>query len=113
MPDESSGETGPPDGETYILRLFIAGPSPLSRRAIVNTRRICEVHLPGRYDLEILDLSQNPELAGPHQIIGAPTLVKESPLPVRRFVGDMSRTAVILHGLGLPDASGTEPFPEP
>lgn len=113
MHEEPSWETDPPGSDIYVLRLFIAGPSPLSRRAIVNTRRICETHLPGRYTLEILDLCQNPELAGPHQIIGAPTLVKESPPPVRRFVGDMSRTVVILHGLGLTDASGTQILSEP
>jgi len=113
IPPTPSGIAPLPGMETYILRLFIAGPSPLSRRAIVNTRRICEEHLAGRYELEILDLCQHPELAGPHQIIGAPTLVKELPLPSRRFVGDMSRTEVILRGLDVAAAGEPDPFAEP
>lgn len=88
----------------YVFHLYIAGPSPLSRRAIVNTRRICETHLPGRYELEIFDLCQHRDIAGMEQIIAAPTLVKEAPLPVRRFIGDMSRTEIILRGLDLPFA---------
>lgn len=86
----------------YILRLYVTGPTVQSNRAIVNTRRICEEHLRGRYDLEVVDICQHPELARTDQIIAAPTLVKQQPLPVRRFVGDMSRTDRLLAGLGLP-----------
>lgn len=103
MTDSSSPEDiSDPKVEMYVFHLYIAGPSPLSRRAIVNTRRICEQHLTGRYQLEVLDLCQHPELAGSEQIIAAPTLMKKAPLPVRRFVGDMSRTEIILRGLDLP-----------
>lgn len=91
--------------EHFQLTLFVAGLSALSRRAIVNTRQICEQHLEGRYELEIVDLAKDPHLAISEQIIAAPTLLKRSPLPVRRFVGDMSRVSVILKGLGLPDPS--------
>lgn len=97
-PSADHAENG--ECDAFVLSLFIAGPSALSRRAIVNTRRICETHLVGKYELEIVDLCQNPEAAGREQIVAAPTLVKRSPLPVRKFVGDMSRTDVILHGIG-------------
>ena len=79
--------------------------SALSRRAIVNTRALCDTHLAGRYELEIIDLSNEPQLAMEHQIIAAPTMLKSAPLPSRRFVGDMSRTSVILERLGVSDAT--------
>ena len=85
----------------YVLRLFITGPTPQSTRAIVNIRKICEEHLQGRYELEVVDLSQNPTLAADEQIIAAPTLIKKLPLPLRRFIGDMSQTDRILLGLDL------------
>jgi circadian clock protein KaiB len=86
--------------------LYVAGTTPQSTRAIVNTRKICEEHLAGRYDLEIIDLGKQPHLAMEAQIIAAPTLLRKSPAPVRRFIGDMSRTDQILAGLGL---GGTNP----
>ena len=67
----------------------------------MNIRKICEEHLAGRYDLEVVDLSRNPALAEGEQIIAAPTLVKKLPLPLRRFIGDMSQTERILVGLDL------------
>jgi len=85
----------------YVLRLYIVGTTPISMRAITNIRMICEEHLPGRYELEVVDLSQRPALAEGEQIIAAPTLVKQSPLPLRRFIGDLSQTERILHGLNL------------
>jgi circadian clock protein KaiB len=89
----------------YVLRLYVAGTTRNSERAIVNTRRICEEHLQGRYDLEIVDISQRPALAEGEQIIAAPTLIKKLPLPLRRFIGDMSHTERILLGLDLRKAS--------
>jgi circadian clock protein KaiB len=94
-------------GLRFLLRLYITGPTVQSNRAIVNTRRICEEHLKDRYDLEVVDICKHPELASSDQIIAAPTLVKQQPLPVRRFVGDMSRTDRLLAGLGL---SGSVPL---
>ena len=85
----------------YVLRLYVTGTTPHSTRAIVNIRKICEEHLQGRYDLEIVDISQNPTLAEGEQIIAAPTLIKKLPLPLRRFIGDMSKTERILLGLDL------------
>ena len=81
--------------------LYIAGTTPQATRAIVNARKICERYLKDCYDLEIIDISKNPHLAATAQIIAAPTLVRKSPAPLRRFIGDMSRTSKILDGLGL------------
>ncbi len=85
----------------YILRLFITGGTSHSSRALVNIRKICEDHLQGRYDLEVVDITQNPALAASEQILAAPTLIKKLPLPLRRFIGDMSQTERILVGLDL------------
>jgi circadian clock protein KaiB len=85
----------------YILRLYITGTTAHSARALANIRRICDEHLAGRYELEIVDLSQSPALAQNEQIIAAPTLIKTLPLPLRRFIGDMSQTNRILVGLDL------------
>jgi circadian clock protein KaiB len=87
----------------YQLTLFITGGSPNSVRAINNLKVICEKHLSGRYELDIIDVYQNPELANQEQIIALPTLIKRSPEPVRRLVGDMSDTAKVLRGLGISD----------
>ncbi|HEY2560051.1 MAG TPA: circadian clock KaiB family protein [Caldimonas sp.] len=84
-----------------VLRLFVSGPTPRSAEAIVNVRELCEKSLPGRYDLTVVDLSQSPALASQHQIIAAPTLVRELPLPARKFIGDMSNSARILRGLDV------------
>jgi circadian clock protein KaiB len=85
----------------YVLRLYITGTTPHSMRAIVNIRKICEEHLQGRYDLEVIDISKRPTLAEGEQIIAAPTLIKQLPLPLRRFIGDLSQTERILLGLDL------------
>lgn len=110
LPDEVPIPESKVGEEIYMLSLYIAGPSVLSRKAIVNTRRICEKYLPGRYRLEVVDLCQFPEAAAAEQIVAAPTLVKKSPAPLRRFVGDMSRSAVIIQGLGLFDDDGDFTF---
>jgi circadian clock protein KaiB len=89
----------------YVLRLYVTGSTSRSARAISNIRKICEEHLEGRYDLEVVDISQNPELAEGEQIIAAPTLIKKLPLPLRRFIGDMSQTERILLGFDLRDAA--------
>ena len=85
----------------YALRLLIVGTTPRSARAIVNIRKLCEEHLAGRYGLEVVDIAEHPEIAAREQIIAAPTLIKTLPLPLRRFIGDMSQTDRILLGLGL------------
>jgi len=85
----------------YVLRLYVTGTTPHSTRAIVNIRKICEEHLQGRYLLEVVDISRHATLAKGEQIIAAPTLIKQLPLPLRRFIGDMSQTERILLGLDL------------
>jgi circadian clock protein KaiB len=84
-----------------VLRLYVAGSTPQSSRAIRNLKAICDTHLPGRYALTVVDLYAQPELAREDQIVVAPTLIRQSPLPVRRVVGDLSNTDRVLAALDL------------
>lgn len=90
-----------PGQPRYVLKLYVTGSTPRSIRAIENIKRICEERLRGRYDLQVIDLYQQPGLAAGEQIIAAPTLVKSLPLPLRRLVGDMSDEGRVLVGLDL------------
>ncbi|WP_428483579.1 circadian clock KaiB family protein [Rhodopila sp.] len=85
----------------YRLRLFVAGSTPRSRRAIENLKQVCDQHLVGQVDLEVIDIYQQPELAEKHQVVAVPTLVKLLPLPVRRIIGDLSEQERVLRGLEL------------
>jgi circadian clock protein KaiB len=85
----------------FVLRLYVSGMTPDSRSAIENVKKICEEHLEGHYELKITDVYQQPLLAREAQIIAAPTLVKEFPPPLRKFIGDMSQAERILLWLGL------------
>jgi circadian clock protein KaiB len=85
----------------YVLRLYVAGTTSKSIRAVANIKEICENSLKHRYDLEVIDIYQQPVLVKGEQIIAAPTLVKKLPLPLRKFIGDMSDTQKILVGLDL------------
>lgn len=87
--------------EKFVLRLYVTGVTPSSQRAITNIKKICEEHLKGRYELQIIDIYQQPVLAKGDQIIAAPTLIKKLPSPLRRFIGDLSSTDSILVGLDL------------
>jgi circadian clock protein KaiB len=87
--------------EKYVLRLYVTGMTPKSTQAIQNIKKICNEELHGRFDLEVIDIYQRPMLAGGEQIIATPTLVKKLPLPLRRFIGDMSDTERIVLGLDL------------
>jgi circadian clock protein KaiB len=89
----------------YVLRLYIAGNTTRSTKAIENIREVCEKELKGRYTLEVIDIYQQPELARGEQIIAAPTLIKELPMPLRRIIGDLSSTERILIGLNLESIS--------
>jgi circadian clock protein KaiB len=86
---------------TFVLRLYITGTTARSKRAVDNVRALCEQHLDGRYDLEVVDLYQQPELAARDHLLAAPTLIKKLPLPLRRLVGDLSDQARVLAGLDL------------
>jgi circadian clock protein KaiB len=89
------------DSGTYVLRLYVSGMTPNSMRAIENIRNICAEHLEGRFQLEIIDIYQQPIFAKEGQIVAAPTLVKELPPPLRKFIGDLSNTERILMGLDV------------
>ena len=92
--------------QKYVLKLYITGMTPRSTKAIMNIRQICEEHLKGHFELEIIDIFQQPVLARGEQIIAAPTLIKKLPLPLRKFIGDMSDTDRILIGLDLRTKKG-------
>lgn len=102
IPPEFSAE--PQNGE-YVLRLYVAGSTPQSSRAITNLKAICDLHLKNRYALTVVDLYEQQERAEQDQIIVAPTLVRQLPLPVRRLIGDLSQTARVLAALDLPAVS--------
>ena len=87
--------------EEYLLRLYVAGTTPQSTRAILNIQQICEEHLDGRYHLEVIDIYQRPQLAKDEQIVAVPTLVKKLPAPLRRVIGNFSDAERVLVGLDL------------
>jgi len=87
--------------DEYVLRLYITGATPNSTKAIKNIKSICQQHLEGRYNLKIIDIYQQPELAKKDQVIALPLLVKLSPLPVKRLIGNLSNTEKVLKGLDL------------
>lgn len=106
LPPESEGTAGshPDDPETrptYWLRLYVAGQTPRSVRAIENLRRVCEEHLAGEYSIELIDLLENPARARADEIIAVPTLVRRLPPPIRKIIGDLSDTERVLVGLHL------------
>ncbi len=101
---KSDSKTRPPEKarkRKYVLRLYVAGITPRSSEAISNVTAICEEHLAGNYELEIIDIYQKPVLARGEQIIAAPTLIKKLPLPLRRLIGNMSELDRVLVGLDL------------
>ena len=100
--DRYDKDTG---AEAYVLRLFITGASPNSIRAVENTKAICEQYLKGRYQLEVIDIHQQPQLAEGEDVIAVPLMIKKAPYPERRMIGDMSDTERVLKGLGLANNS--------
>lgn len=90
-----------PGGDTYMLRLYVAGTTPRSMQAIVDARAFCESHLGDSYQLEVIDIYQQPGLARDEQIVAVPTLVRSLPPPLRRLVGDLSNVERVLAGLQL------------
>ena len=95
----ASGEQ--PANEQWELRLYTAGKTPKSIAAFNNLKRICEEYMPGRYEIEVVDLMQNPRLAKEDQIVAVPTLVRKLPQPLRKIIGDLSDTERALVGLQL------------
>ncbi len=94
-------EDGIDDVDKVLLRLYIAGQSPRSVRAMENLRRVCQEHLAGRYRVEVIDLLENPSLARGDEIVAVPTLVRTLPEPIRKIIGDLSDTDRVLVGLQL------------
>ena len=103
QPGHKSGhDAGPEPGqEHFVLRLFVAGTTPQSTRAILNARKLTERYLAGRCELEVIDIYQLPALARDEQIVAVPTLVRRLPLPLRKLVGDLSNSERVLIGLDL------------
>lgn len=89
------------EGDRYNLRLYVTGATASSGRAIASVKALCEEHLRDRYDLEVIDIYQQPDLAEGDQIVAAPTLIRRLPLPLRRLVGDLSDPARVLSRLDL------------
>jgi circadian clock protein KaiB len=85
----------------YILRLFVSGMTPASLKAIKNLKKICRENLDGQFDLEVIDIYQQPELVKSEEIIAVPTLIKKLPLPLKRFIGDLSDRENVLLGLNI------------
>lgn len=96
MSDPADDDRGP-----YHLRLYVAGQTTKSLKALTNLRRFCEEHLPGRYDIEVVDLIENPRLAAGDQILAIPTLVRRLPEPLKRIIGDLSDTEKVFVGLDI------------
>jgi circadian clock protein KaiB len=100
--DGPAPETDPDrDSGHYHLRLYVAGQTAKSLAAMTNLRRFCEEHLAGRYDIEVIDLMKNPQLAAGDQILAIPTLVRRLPSPLKRIIGDLSNTDKVLVGLDI------------
>jgi circadian clock protein KaiB len=100
-----AGELGEPGSNSrqakYVLRLYVSGSTSKSAPAVENIKRICEQHLKNRYDLEVIDIYQQPNLAREEQIVAVPTLIKRFPPPLRRLIGDLSNPKKVLLGLDL------------
>ena len=94
----------PPPAPRYLLRLYVAGSTPQSARAIASIKAVCEQRLKGRYSLEVIDIYQQPRLARDEQIVAVPTLIKSLPRPLRLLVGDMSQLERVLIGLDLKES---------
>jgi circadian clock protein KaiB len=95
-----SGSNGR-SAKLWQLRLYVAGQTPKSLTAFSNLKQICETHLKGRYDIEVIDLVEQPQLSRGDQILAIPTLVRKLPQPVRKIIGDLSNTERVLVGLDL------------
>jgi circadian clock protein KaiB len=96
-----SASESPRSAERYILKLYVTGMTPRSAHAIENLQTFCEKHLAGRYELQVIDVYQQPELTRTEQIVAIPTLIKKLPLPLRRLIGDMSDEERVLVGLDI------------
>ncbi len=108
--DAANGGSGPDeaaaDPKTYVLRLYVSGTTVRSARAIASMRRLCDTHLRDRYELDVVDIYQNPEATKEDQVVAVPTLVKLLPVPLRRLIGDLSDRERVLAGLDIIPKAG-------
>jgi circadian clock protein KaiB len=98
---KNAGVGAAAEGETWNLRLYVAGQSPKSLRAFANLKKLWEEHLAGKYHIEVIDLLKNPQLAAGDQILAIPTLVRKLPEPIKKIIGDLSNQDRTLVGLDL------------
>jgi circadian clock protein KaiB len=105
LQDISEQKSPHPDADVWNLRLYVAGQTPRSIAAFANLKRLCEEHLSGRYNIEVVDLVKHPQLAAGDQIVAIPTLVRKLPEPLRKIVGDLRDTERALVGLQLRPAT--------
>jgi circadian clock protein KaiB len=108
----TENETTPPaegldTGKTWSLRLYVAGQTPKSLEAFANLKKICEEHLRGCYDIEVIDLQENPHLARQDQILAIPTLIRKLPEPIKKIIGTLADTERVLVGLDIRERTGT------
>ena len=104
MPKKSKPDTATlssPSPESWNLRLYVAGMTPRAVAAFANLKKLCEEHLAGRYDIEVIDLLKNPKLAAGDQIVAIPTMVRKLPAPMKKIIGDLSNEERVLVGLDL------------
>jgi circadian clock protein KaiB len=106
--DKTNGFKDAPEEEFFELRLYVAGQTEKSVTAFANLKKIAEEHMAGRYRIEVIDLLKNPQLARNDQIIAVPTLVKKLPQPIRKIIGDLSKTERVLVGLDIRPGSITK-----
>jgi circadian clock protein KaiB len=102
----SDAITVSPEAEVWHLRLYVAGQSPKSLRAFANLKDLCDEHLSGRYEIEVIDLVEEPALARADDILAIPTLVRRLPEPLRKIIGDLSNTERVLVGLRIEPSAG-------
>ncbi len=95
------GKAQKPEAQRWQLRLYVAGQTPKSITALANLKKLCETHLTGRYQIEVIDLLKNPKLAAGDQILAIPTLVRKLPPPVKKIIGDLSNELRVLVGLDV------------
>jgi circadian clock protein KaiB len=104
MPDDINTETNEEqrrNSQEWLLKLYVAGQTPRSLTAFANLKRICETHLEGKYEIEVIDLLLKPMLAKRDQIVAVPSLVRQSPLPVKKIIGDLADEGRVLSGLEI------------
>lgn len=99
--EEFDGDLQNTENATYVLRLYVAGNSPRSTASIYSIHQFCEEHLKGHYRLEVIDIYKEPDLLRKEQIIAAPTLIKYLPLPLRKLIGDLTKSEKIMVGLDI------------